>query len=116
MEMFIGYIMRTGLWISVIIVSIGGMLYLLQNGQHVVHYDTLQHDPRVVTSMSGILREAFTFSAEGIIWLGLLILVLTQVVRVALTAMLFFKDKDWIFTGISLIILVILIYSIFWRN
>lgn len=116
MESLIGYVMRTGLWISVIIVLIGGVLYLLQNGSQFIHYQTLQHDTKSSVTLLDILRGSFSFSPVSLVWLGLLILVLTQVIRVALTVVLFIVERDFIFACISGLILIILIYSIFWRS
>ncbi|MHB1948607.1 MAG: DUF1634 domain-containing protein [Gammaproteobacteria bacterium] len=115
-EMLIGRMLRVGLWLSVLIVLIGGALYLMQNGHELIHYSTFQEEPRHVHTMRGILHSALTFSAVGIIQFGLLVLVLTQVLRVAMTVWLFVQERDAVFTWISLIILVILIYSIFWRG
>lgn len=114
MDILISYVLRTGLWLSVIIVSIGGALYLVQNGSELIHYHTLEHEPEVTVLM--ILYELRTLTAEGIISLGLFILVLTQVARVILTVIIFIAERDTIFALISLWILTALIYSIFWRG
>lgn len=115
-EMLIGSMLRVGLWLSVLIVLIGGTLYLIQNGNELIHYSAFQEEPPHVHTMAGILHSALTFSAVGIIEFGLLVLVLTQVIRVAMTVWLFAQEHDAVFTWISLSILAVLIYSIFWRG
>lgn len=115
-ELLMGQILRAGLWLSVIIVLIGGVIYLNQHGSQLVHYQFFDLKTTQLTTMSGILNTALTFSARGIIQFGLLILVLTQVLRVALTVCFFLQERDYIFTIISFMILLILIYSIFWRT
>lgn len=115
-ELLIGQMLRAGLLLSVLVVLVGGVMYLIQNGHETIHYRVFQPEASDLSTMSGILATALTFSAPGIIQLGLLILVLTQVLRVALTAWLFAQERDFLFTWISLIILAILIYSVFWRR
>jgi uncharacterized membrane protein len=113
-ELIIGQVMRMGLLISVAMVMVGGGLYLAQNGHVIVHYEVFQSSvPR--PSLTHFVHEIAAFSPAGIILLGLFILVLTQIIRVVLTAWLFIREKDYIFTGISFFILAVMIYSIFWR-
>jgi uncharacterized membrane protein len=114
-ELLIGRVLRVGLIASVLIVLTGGVFYLLQNGHQDIHYQVFQYTS-TFSSITNILHEAFTRSPAGIIQLGLLVLVLTQVLRVLLTIGLFLKIKDYLFTIISLIIFAILVYSIFLRN
>lgn len=113
-ELIIGHMLRIGLWLSVVVVSIGGILYLMQCGQETMHYQTFHFEPGVPTSLLDIWHELTKSSAQGIIQFGLILLILTQVLRVALTAWLFMRERDYIFTWISSIILLVLIYSIFW--
>src|SRR5438552_1802858 len=114
LDVLISYVLRTGLWFSVIIVSIGGALYLIQNGSQLIHYQILEHETAVTVMI--ILSELRTLSAKAIINLGLFVLVLTQVARVLLTVIIFIAERDVIFALISLVILIALIYSIFWRS
>lgn len=116
-ELMIGYVLRAGLWLSVVIVLMGGSLYLLQNGGHLIHYQVFEQGSKAnLSALSEIWGDVFSFSARGIIELGLLVLVFTQVLRVVLTAWMFFVVRDYFFTIISLLILGVLIYSIFWRG
>lgn len=114
-ELVIGQVLRWGLILSVVIVSIGGALYLHENGHQFIHYNVFENGSLAIFSFRGILREAMSLSAQGIIELGLLVLVLTQVLRVILTAWLFALERDALFVCISLGILGVLLYSLFWR-
>lgn len=116
MEWFIGQVLRWGLLLSVGIVLVGGTIYLAQHGQEPIPYHVfLPNEHNGLNTMMGIFRSALTLSAVGIIQFGLLLLVLTQVLRVGLTALLFIIERDYLFTWISVIILSVLIYSVFWR-
>lgn len=116
MEIVIGYTMRIGLIISIMIVLVGGILYLVQFGNQPIHYQVFDHHTSSLMSVSGIVRKALNLSSIGLIQFGLLVLVLTQVIRVLLTAVLFIKQRDYIFIAISLGIFFVLVYSIFWRG
>jgi uncharacterized membrane protein len=107
-------ILTIGMLISVCFVLIGGCLYLLQFGN-----DTIQNELKpptfYVTNVQLIWQQALVFSPLGLIELGLLALVGTQVVRVGLLVFFYSITKDYIFTLISLFILLTLLYSLFWR-
>lgn len=97
---------------ATLVVCIGGAIYLSQHGGDAHNYQHFQGEPQRFTSFFGIWRSAFTFSARGIMQLGLLLLVFGQSVRVLLTLFLFTREKDYFFSVASLIILAILLYSL----
>lgn len=103
-ERLIGVVLRIGLWLSVLVVLIGGIFYLIQCGGEPIQYQIFQKKSYINNC-----------SARHIIDIGLLFLVFTQIFRVLLTAWLFFNQKDYFFTSISLLIFSVLIYSIFLR-
>ena len=51
-------------------------------------------------------------SAQAVIMLGILLLILTPIVRVAMTVLLFFKQRDWIFVACAGFVLTILVLGI----
>ena len=111
-ELLIGKVLQWGLWLAVLVVGLGGTFYLIQCGQDIIQYKELD----LMLDLN--FKESLIFytercSAQIIILIGLFILLLTQVLRVILTAWLFFKKKDYPFVWISLSVLIILIYSIF---
>lgn len=103
-ERLIGIVLRIGLWLSVLVVFVGGIFYLIQCGGEPIQYKIFQTKSFISNC-----------SARFIIDIGLLFLVFTQIFRVLLTAWLFLKQKDYFFTSISLYIFSVLIYSIFLR-
>lgn len=115
MQLAIGRLLLIGVLVSFAMVLIGGSLYLLKHGTDIVHYQSFHGEPQVYKSITDIFSDAFTFSSLGLIQLGLLILVITQVLRVGLTAWLFIQLRDNVFVYISLFILFVLIYSLIWR-
>lgn len=114
MEMIMSLLMRFGMMISVVIVMMGASLYLLHNGKMAMDIDMIQaiHYPG---SLSQIWNDALSFSPFGLIELGILILVLTQALRVGLLVWFYALTRDFSFFMLSLFIFTILIYSLFFR-
>jgi|SRR3990167_1657788 len=114
-ELIIGHLMRAGLFLSIFIVLVGGVYYLLQNGSDTMSYAIFHGEPAGLTSPLGIWQQFIHLSPRGIIQFGILLLVLTQILRVALTAIYFFKIRDSILAWISIAIFAVLIFSFFWQ-
>lgn len=108
-ELIIARTLRFGLLFAIFIELIGGLGYFIQAGHDKIYF-TEFHEP--TRSLIEIGRNLSVFSFSGLILIGFLILMMTQMIRVSLTAWLFFHKKDKVFTGISLFILAILLYSI----
>lgn len=109
----IGQCLLIGILISVVIVSIGGVYSLSLYGHESVYEQFFYtHKPEIGT-LSDLFNAAYQLTPYGIVQLGVFALVLTQLLRVLLVGWYFAKSHDFIFTGISAIILLALIYSLF---
>lgn len=114
-QLTISKLMIIGIVISLLLVAGGGIFYLSLHGSEIVSFSTFHQEPQTLTSIRGILRDAISLAPRGIIQLGLLVLLLTQVLRVILTTWFFAKIHNSVFVWISLFILAVLIYSVFWH-
>lgn len=108
-------ILLIGTCLSLFLVTLGGAMYLFEYGHHPLEYHVLRSAPTPTTVMH-IWQFALSFSSVGIIELGLLLLVATQTIRVALLCLFYLITRDYFFTFISLFILLMLIYSSLWRH
>lgn len=115
MEKLIGIILLVGIGLAIVFVFIGGALYLWQFGGQSLQTELLQADAYQAHPTS-IWQLALSFTPLGIIELGLIILVATQIMRVALLTFFYIRVRDVWFTLISLFILTTLLYSFFWRD
>ncbi len=115
MEVMISLILTLGMLIAVCLVLTGGCIYLWHNGHGTLNTEFLQTSIHA-TNMKFVWQTAFSFSSLGLIELGLLILVGTQIVRVGLLVWFYSATKDYVFAFISLFILLTLAYSFIWRN
>jgi uncharacterized membrane protein len=65
------------------------------------------------TSLSAVLQGAMAAKPYAIIGLGMLLLILTLIVRVALSALFVLALRDWLYVGITLFVLAVLTFSLF---
>jgi uncharacterized membrane protein len=112
LEIFIGNLLRLGVLVSAIIVAAGGALYLAQHGREVVNYQTFRSELPELRNLVGICTSAFHLRSDGIIQLGLVLLIATPIARVALAVVGFYLEGDRLYVVVSLTVLAILAYSI----
>ncbi|WP_276959200.1 DUF1634 domain-containing protein [Allomeiothermus silvanus] len=112
MEMLLGNLLRLGVLVSGAVVLGGGLLELISHGGQRVDYSVFRGEPASLRSLMGVLQGAVTAQPKHLIQLGLLLLVLTPVLRVALSALLFARLRDGTFVGITLWVLGVLLYSL----
>lgn len=65
------------------------------------------------TSLRAVLTGAMAGKPYAVIGLGTLLLIATPVVRVALSVFFFLGQRDWLYTGITLFVLAVLLLSLF---
>jgi uncharacterized membrane protein len=110
----LGLLLRTGVLTSTAVVFVGGVLLLLQAGGHVVDYHAFHGVPARLTSVPAILAGALHGDALSVIQLGLLLLIATPVARVVFSVVAFAIERDFLYVGISGLVLSVLLYSILW--
>ena len=112
MEQIIGNLLRVGVVLAAAVVFVGGVMYLVQHGSAAPDYHTFHAVPDNLRSLPGIMHEAMALQSRGIIQLGLLLLVLTPVSRVAFSAIGFLEERDRMYVIITLIVLSVLLFSL----
>ncbi|MCC8424142.1 DUF1634 domain-containing protein [Mucilaginibacter sp. UR6-11] len=106
----IGWVLRTGVMLSVGIVFLGGAIYLYRHGHDVTDYRTFKGIPAYV-QLNGIINGILTFRGRSIIQCGIILLIATPIIRVAFSAVGFALEKDYLYTGITLLVLLIILAS-----
>jgi uncharacterized membrane protein len=65
-------------------------------------------------ALSGLLLVAgLVLGSTGPLWWGVLLLILTPVVRVVVVTVGLILDHDWLFAGVSLFVLGVLLSSVY---
>ena len=114
LPMLLGYALHVGVITAAVVVLLGGIIYLVRHGAASPHYDVFRGEPSDLRSVTGIFLDVFSLSGRGVIQLGLLLLIATPVVRVFLSLLAFLRQHDWTYVLVSLIVLSLLLYSLFW--
>ena len=111
-EFIVGKLLRAGVIIAAIVVLAGGVMYLAQHGGEPANYRQFHDAPSDLTSVSGVGKAAVSLKSEGIIQLGLLLLILTPIARVVFSAASFAIEGDRMYVAITLIVLAVLLFSL----
>lgn len=98
--------------IAACIVAVGGAFYLVRRAATVPRYGTFQGEPDFLEHVGKVVRAAVTLRSEAIIQLGLLVLIAVPILRVAVSVILFFAKRDWLYTGVTLLVLAVLLFAL----
>jgi uncharacterized membrane protein len=112
LQSMIGNLLRAGVLAAAFIVGASGVLYLTQHHAEPVRYATFQVEKPDLRTLNGIFRSSLQMKSDGLIQLGLLLLIATPIARVALAAAGFYLEHDWLYVGVSAIVLAILVFSL----
>lgn len=113
MREIMGSLLRIGVLASALIVIFGGVLFFIQHPKEIFDFTTFKGEPAKFRQVHLIVKEAFQFRGRDVIQLGLLLLIATPVARVFFSLIGFLIEKDWIYVTITLIVLIILSFSLF---
>lgn len=111
-EEIIGRLLRTGVLISAFVVFAGGILYLRQEGRAARDFRTFHGVSQPLRTMAGVARGAIALDPQSIIQLGLLLLIATPIARVAFAVAAFALERDWLYVGLTLLVLGVLLFSL----
>ena len=120
MELFIGKLLRYGVFLSCGITLFGAVIYLYQHhGMSMEMYrpikgsdfpsQTYREQYSYLWDLSTIIPRMLTFDGAAIIQFGVCVLIATPILRVAFSVIGFLIEKDYLYVGITLIVLCIII-------
>lgn len=105
-ELAISHVLRGGVIVSAAIILLGVVVFYLQMA--ITGHAMLTYPHSVPDVALGIGRG----EPLAIVTLGLLILLLTPILRVAISIIIFALERDWLYTTITLVVLLILLVSL----
>lgn len=111
-EVTISILLRIGVTLAAAIVVIGGILYLIHHGNRIPDDHIFRGEPADLRQIPGVLKDTLALQGQGIIQLGILLLILTPVARVAFSVFAFWQQRDRLYIVITLIVLAILIHGL----
>ena len=112
-EQFLGNFLRAGVLLAAAVVLAGAVVYLAGHGGERAGGRVFRGEPADLRDPAGVAGDAARLSSRGVIQLGLLVLVATPVLRVALSAVGFLRARDWVYVALTIVVLAVLLYGLF---
>ncbi|AYN04198.1 DUF1634 domain-containing protein [Flavobacterium sp. 140616W15] len=112
-QSIIGNLLRYGVWISLSVAFIGGIIYLMNHGGDIEDYSVFkENDRNIFEVIKAIYNGVIQGNGESIIFFGVILLFLTPVLRVLLSLFSFLLEKDYLYVVITLIVIFIILVSV----
>jgi uncharacterized membrane protein len=111
-QFILGTLLRLGVVLSMIVVLIGGVVYLQSHGNSLVDYRHFTSERADLTSIQAIFSGLLSFNGKAIIQFGIVLLIFTPISRVILSVFSFLLEKDYMYVIIGLIVLSIILFSL----
>lgn len=113
-QQLIGNTLRWGVILACLLASIGGIYYLLQHGLDTGpdyhHFDIVSAAAQSnITTFNGLWQGILHGDAASCIQVGVIVLILTPVARVALSLFDFIVEQDWLYVAITALVLGIIV-------
>jgi uncharacterized membrane protein len=112
LENVLARVLISGVIGAALVVLAGGIVYLIRHGDAPPDYRVFRGESSVLRGLRGILREVAAGRGRALIQLGLVLLIATPVVRVALSLAAFVRERDLLYSIFTLIVLVTLVLSL----
>lgn len=109
-QQLIGNALRWGVTVAYVIGFVGLVVYLFQHGGEAAKdYAVFDASHPAYTHLDDILAGVLSFQSFGIIQLGVIVLILTPIMRVVLSLFDFVLERDWLYAFISAVVLAIIL-------
>ena len=105
-------VLRSGVILAAALVALGGVLYLVHSGHAATHYVAFRGATSSLRSPADAVRGLLRGHPAALIEVGLIVLILTPVARVAFSAMAFAAQRDRLYVVLALIVLTVLVLGL----
>ena len=111
LEKIVAWLLISGVALSALVVLVGAAGFLWNHRSEPADYHVFRGATEKYRSVDGVLGAAGPSDWRAVIQLGLMLLILTPIARVAFSLMGFVLEKDWTYTALTALVLAILVYS-----
>lgn len=112
MDITISVLLRVGVTLAAATTTLGGVLYLIHNGHDISEDHVFRGEPADLRQIFGVFYDTLALKGQGIIQLGILLMILTPVTRVAFSVFAFWQQRDRLYVVVTLIVLIILVHGL----
>ncbi len=109
----VGGILRLGVILSSAVIVLGLVPFLAREGARHADYHVFRGEPAVFRTVPDVLAYAARAHPRGIMQLGVLLLIATPFARVALCLVEFARERDRLYIGVTLVVLLTLSWGLF---
>ena len=109
MELWISRILLGGVVLSGTVILAGLLTFLVKGSADNLSLKDLVDQQHMAPDFGAIIRGIGSADGESLIQVGLLILILTPIVRVAMSLFFFARERDRIYVAITATVLLILL-------
>jgi uncharacterized membrane protein len=114
-ELTISYVLRAGVLLSLVAIAAGVVLTFAQHPSYLhsapAYRHLTSHRAPIPHTIGGVIDGVSRFRGEAVAAFGLLILLATPVLRVAISIVLFLTQRDATYTAITSAVLAVLVAS-----
>lgn len=113
-EVLISNLLRLGVVLSLSLVSAGMVLTFFHHPDYFSSAQALQRltaPEHVPHSLSDVLSGVAAVRGQAVVMVGLMVLMATPVLRVALSLLIFGRQRDRVFVGVTSVVLGLLLLS-----
>jgi len=107
-EVRLSQLLTIGTSISAAVILLGLAMYLWRHASERLDFTAFRTHDAELNAPSTILTKAVSLDGIAVMQLGVLLLVLTPIARVAFTLVMFMVRRDWMYVAIAAIVLVVL--------
>lgn len=111
-EREVGLWLKVGVLLAAAVVLTGGIAYLVVSGGAPFTLHAFMGEPAEFRSLGGIASGVAAFDSRAVIQFGVVLLIGTPIVRVALTLVGFVRQRDRQYVGLTAVVLGLLLFSL----
>lgn len=112
MTLLVALVLRGGVLLAAAVTVAGGIPLLLVHGRESPNYHSFPGTEARYRSLGAILQGVAHGEPLAIITLGIVILIATPISRVLLTLVNFLVERDRMYTALTSVVLLVLLYSL----
>lgn len=111
-EQKIAALLGFGVGLAASVLLLGEVWALFKHAAAPMQLHVFHGTPSEVRGVRGLVAAILAGHSQALIMLGVLLLILTPVARVAFAAVAFAMQRDRVYLGITLLVLLILLYGL----